>query len=93
MHSFSGLGKALVERLCKEGAVVFALDKEESLLADLKTQHPSISTVTVNLLQWDDTRNKIKAIINDQPVDCLINNAGMVMPESFLETREENIDM
>lgn len=88
-----GLGKALVKRLYNEDAIVIALDKEEIQLNELKTEFPNVVTIPVNLLDWDSTRDKVKAILDEKPVDCLINNAGIVMPESFLDTRQENIDL
>ncbi|CAL8100463.1 unnamed protein product [Orchesella dallaii] len=87
------VGKALLKRLLLQDALIIAVDKDEGQLNALKAEHPSITTVSVDLMQWDETREKVLALIQDKPVDCLINNAGVVMPESFLETRQENIDL
>lgn len=81
----------MVEKLLAANSVVFALDKTDEGLETLLANYPnSLRVRTIDLLDWEKTRE----VVHDLgPVDCLINCAGLVIPESFLETTLESINL
>lgn len=84
-----GLGRALVERLSKDKAIVIAVDKDADALNELKKDFPSVTVHSVDLSNWNETRRAVDAI---EVVDILVNNAGIMIPASFLELTEEVSD-
>jgi len=84
-----GIGRALVERLHQYEAIVIALSRNPGNLEALKKDCPNITTIAVNIENWDETKEAVEKIGH---VDCLINNAGILIPESFLDIRPETFD-
>ncbi|KAL5004891.1 hypothetical protein ScPMuIL_018347 [Solemya velum] len=84
-----GIGRAVTKALCDRGAKVYALSKTECNLDSLKSEIPSVETICVDLSDWEATRDAVKAI---EAVDFLVNNAGVALVKSFLETTKEDID-
>lgn len=79
-----GIGKAILERLAEEGASIIALIRNisEAIIHDFdsiaKCNGVSIKTIQIDL----DDDNSIKSAMKDisnlkQPIDILINNAGI----------------
>ncbi len=64
-----GLGYAIVKSFVEHGASVFALDKNKSSLEALKDEFRNVTTLCVDLRDWDETRRLIKAIA---PIDHLV---------------------
>jgi len=75
--------------LAKGNATVFALSQTQEHLDSLKKEFPTITTLTVNLSNWDETRSAVESVL---PIDGLVNNAGIAMHNSFLEVTPEEID-
>jgi L-xylulose reductase len=84
-----GIGRELVRSLVKQGALVYALTKSASKLDELKKELPSIFPILVDLADWDATQ---KALENIEPLDCLVNNAGVAVMEPFLEITKDSFD-
>jgi NAD(P)-dependent dehydrogenase (short-subunit alcohol dehydrogenase family) len=63
-----GIGKAIVERFCSEGAKVLAVDKDEARLDDLKKVNSgSVSTFTADVIDADAPRlASAQAIIGER---------------------------
>ena len=52
-------------------------------------QHPAISCICIDLGDWEKAREVLETI---EPVDLLVNNAGISILDPFLETPESHID-
>ena len=79
------MGEAIVRQFAEAGATVFAMDREEGLLAELKANCPQVNTITQDLLDWEGTRKAVDAIA---PIHHLVNNAG-IAGTHFLPTVDE----
>lgn len=69
-----GIGRAVVEKLYNDGAIVYTIDKEESLVSQLKKDFPKITAVVVDLCDWEATKKTVESF---GPLDHLVNNAGV----------------
>jgi NADP-dependent 3-hydroxy acid dehydrogenase YdfG len=82
----SGIGRAMAETLHAAGYRILALGRNATALADLAAR--GIETMALDL---SDPR--ALAALRDQPVDVLVNNAGvMPKPGPFVGTTEAEID-
>jgi L-xylulose reductase len=84
-----GLGLETAKKFLEAQAVVTILDKDEDLLQEVKKQYPNVTTIAVNLLDWEATK---KAVATIDHIDHLVNNAGVNRRESFLDVSQENLD-
>jgi len=84
-----GIGEAIVRKFYDDGAIVFVIDKNQSLLAKLKSQLPNIETLCVDLLDWKATQD---AILSITPLDHLVNNAGVFGGDEITKITEEAVD-
>lgn len=66
-----------------------ALSLFQSELDLLKKETPSIETFCVDLADWDATRKVLEKL---DPVDGLVNNAGVVALEGLLDVTQEAYD-
>ena len=85
----SGIGKELVKRLIKGGALVSALDINEDNLKKLEIEINSqnLKTYVVDIGSKDSIINFSEKYITDNTyVDILINNAGIIQP--FVDVSE-----
>ncbi|XP_002740433.2 L-xylulose reductase-like [Saccoglossus kowalevskii] len=71
------------------GAKVYALSRTQSDLDSLKEEVPGISTLTVDLVDWDATTKAVESI---GPVDLLVNNAGFGIVRAFIDVTQEEFD-
>lgn len=77
-----GIGRQLVQRFHDDGAIVFTIDKNPETVKELKDNLPSVTAEVVDLSDWDATR---KAVESFGIIDHLINNAGIIVAEKFLD--------
>lgn len=85
-----GLGKATVKKFLESGAKVFALDRDEENIAKLASEHPEVTTITVDLSNWEDTAKSLQSI---GPIHHLVNNAGIAgPPRKFLDIKPTDVD-
>jgi len=84
----NGLGRTLVKKFHDGNALVFTLDKDEGGLKTLKTECSNINYAVVDLSDWDATRKVVESF---GPMDHLVNNAGVVLPQTFLEITEDSL--
>jgi dehydrogenase/reductase SDR family member 7B len=92
----SGLGEALARRLyrqyqCSLILVARRLDRLQELRDELSAEHPSYPKPQIVQLDLADVEHvsgssSLKGIIESQPIDCLINNAGVSQRSSTLRT-------
>lgn len=55
----------------------------------LKVEEPSIEVVAVDLNNWTATKEALRSI---QPVDLLVNNAGLAILEPLSDITEDHVD-
>ena len=84
----SGIGAAVVERLCREGLEVHALARNAEALASLAARTGCIPhAIDVTDLP------AITALTGRIGFDILVNNAGVDRPRSFLNAEPDDIDL
>lgn len=86
-----GIGFETSLELLKSGHRVIAIARSEDKLANLKLRSDSTNLHTINA---DVTKETGLRAISDLvseigQIDCLINNAGMVLNKPFMETTDE----
>lgn len=84
-----GIGKDLAITLWKDGAIVYALSRNEDNLKTLANDHPGIRTIKCDLSNWKETEQCLEGL---EPVDHLVNNAGVAVKQPLSETTEEVVD-
>lgn len=84
----SGIGAAVVERLCHEGVEVHALARNEEALQRLAERTGCIPHAI-------DVTDKaaLARLASDVAFDILVNNAGVDRPKKFLEAEDGDIDL
>lgn len=81
----AGIGRASALAFAKEGAKVLATDINAEALASLATEHPAITTRTLDVTQPE----QIQALVNESgALDVLFNCAGYVHAGTILDTDE-----
>ena len=84
----SGIGAAVVERLCGEGLQVHAVARSAQSLAALAERTGCIA----HALDVTDLAG-ITRLTQDVAFDVLVNNAGVDRPKSFLNADAEDIEL
>jgi NADP-dependent 3-hydroxy acid dehydrogenase YdfG len=84
----SGIGAAVVERLCREGLEVHALARSAKPLTELAQRTGCIPHV----LDVTDLAG-VTRLANETDFDILVNNAGVDRPKPFLKADAEDIDL
>jgi len=83
-----GIGRAVAIALSKAGAETFALSKTKENLDSLVKECPAIRPVCVDLNDWGETK---KAVEQLGQIDLLVNNAGVLHQQLFLDVDEESL--
>lgn len=85
-----GIGRALVKQLVSLNAHVIAVSQNESKLRSLKEEFEGIETVSVDLSNWNEAKDRLAKYC--EKVDFLVNNAGCsyVCPIDQVEEGELN---
>jgi len=86
----SGIGKQLVQRFHDDGAKVFTIDKNSEAIQELNRALPNVTAQVVDLNDWDETRKVVESF---GVLDHLVNNAGIVIMEPFLEISKESMSI
>ncbi|XP_024409716.1 carbonyl reductase [NADPH] 2 [Desmodus rotundus] len=84
-----GIGRHTAKALHASGATVVALSRTSANLVSLSEECPGIETVCVDLGDWEATEQALGSV---GPVDLLVNNAAVAMPQPFLEVTKEVFD-
>ena len=84
----SGIGAAVVERLCREGLQVHAVARRADALAELAARTGCIP----HALDVTD-RDGIARLAGEGAFDILVNNAGVDRPRSILKADAEEVDL
>ncbi|XP_045190210.2 L-xylulose reductase-like [Mercenaria mercenaria] len=69
-----GIERGVAITLCESGCKVYALSRTKGPLDTLVEEHPSIVPIVADVLNWDDTREKLE---KPEALDGLVNNAGI----------------
>lgn len=89
----SGIGYATAQLLAQEGHIIYAIARREEQLIKLAKAEPYIGKiipVPFDLGKFDS--NNLDSVFKEVPaIDVLINNAGVLLNESFLNITEEQI--
>lgn len=89
---FSGIGRALAEKLYALGATIYAISRSSTPLEELKSVCPNIEIATIDLGNWNDTRSVLSDFLKDVKIDGLVNNAGGGNGKPFEEFTEKDFD-
>lgn len=73
------------------GANIYAFSRSPDPLAELVKKCPNIKVVSVDLGNWDETREALK-ILQGIPIHGLVNNAGVAVAKPFGNVTERDID-
>uniref|UniRef100_A0A6P5LLA8 Carbonyl reductase [NADPH] 2-like isoform X2 n=1 Tax=Phascolarctos cinereus TaxID=38626 RepID=A0A6P5LLA8_PHACI len=84
-----GFGRDTVKALHDSGAQVVAVSRTNEDLVSLSKECPGIEPVCVDLGDWEATE---RALGNIGPIDLLVNNAGVLLEQPFLEVSKEAFD-
>jgi NADP-dependent 3-hydroxy acid dehydrogenase YdfG len=84
----SGIGAAVVERLCSEGLQVHAVARSAQALASLAERTGCVA----HALDVTDLAG-ITRLTQDVAFDVLVNNAGVDRPKSFLNADAQDIEL
>lgn len=84
-----GIGRAVCLALSSAGAVVYALSKTQQNLDSLVAECGDIRPVCVDLSDWHNAQSAVKSL---GPVDLLVNNAGVVDNNPFVDVTVDNFD-
>ena len=89
-----GIGRAIAIALMKGGADTYALSRTQSDLDSLEKEVPGIKTVCCDISDWDLTKSLLQDIIQEGPVELLVNNAGIGILEAVgTITKEAAMDI
>lgn len=93
----SGIGKAIAARLAREGACVVVADvdrgRAESVAAELGGPDVAIG-IEVNVADEDAVQTAIRdTLLAFGGVDLVVNNAGLSLSKSLLQTSEKDWDL
>jgi len=85
-----GIGREICRVLASETkATVFALSQTAAHLEGLKAECPGITTICVDLGNWDEVKAAVGAIL---PIDGLVNNAAVALLAPFFQITPQEID-
>lgn len=84
------MGRDVCIALVKQGATVYALSKNAENLKSLAEQYPNfIKPISCDLRNWEETEKVISEI---EPLDHLVNNAGVAFRENFFDMKSDTFD-
>ena len=96
--SSRGIGRAIARRFAEEGASVvvnFASrsSEAEAVVADIELSGGTAMCLQADVSRWADVERLVKAAIDRfGRIDCLVNNAGIMVTKGPLETTEDDWD-
>ena len=87
-----GIGEAIARRLADCGAHVFcaarSMQRVEEIAAEITSAGHRATGVQLDITA-SDVRERVKALLEQQPIDILVNNAGVTEDDLFLRMKPE----
>jgi 3-oxoacyl-[acyl-carrier protein] reductase len=87
-----GIGEAIALRLAESGAHVLCaarnLEHVERVAGAITANGGSATAVQLDITS-DDVRDRIKALIEERPIEILVNNAGITDDDLFIRMKPE----
>lgn len=91
----SGIGKEIAKEFARIGRNVYASSRRANLLElinrELKPQGLKVNIAPCNVASTVNVDQTAKTILKNGPIDCLVNNAGISVFKSALETSNKEI--
>ncbi|MEQ8191674.1 MAG: 3-oxoacyl-[acyl-carrier-protein] reductase [Candidatus Eremiobacterota bacterium] len=91
-----GIGRIISLALAGEGAMVMVNDYIEenakSVAEEIKAAGGEAESIQCNVANFEETADMIKAILKKNPVDILINNAGITRDNLLVRMKESDWD-
>ncbi|MCW2973303.1 MAG: 2-deoxy-D-gluconate 3-dehydrogenase [Thermoleophilia bacterium] len=84
-----GLGRAIADALAELGATVYGTSRDEAT-ADTIAGRYGTSSVVLDLLDVGRIRSTLSALLETAPIDLLVNNAGVNVPQRALDVDPES---
>ena len=92
----SGIGKAISKTLAEQGAYIHILelnvDNAQITKSEIEAENGYAEVHQCNVTQQDDVLRVVNAIAEKQPINILINNAGIAHVGNVENTPEEDLD-
>jgi 3-oxoacyl-[acyl-carrier protein] reductase len=94
----SGIGRAIAERLAREGATVVVSygkseDKAKAVVARIESKGGNAVAMQADMRKVADARRLVSETVNRfGRLDILVNNAGMATTKPLVETTEQEFD-
>ncbi|MDH4187013.1 MAG: SDR family oxidoreductase [Nitrospira sp.] len=94
----SGIGRAIAERLAEDGAIVVvgfgsSSDKAQQVVTGIQAKGGKAVAVQADLRLVPEARRLVADTVKQfGRLDILINNAGIYIPKSLMDTTEEDFD-
>jgi len=85
-----GIGRAVVQRLYDDGASVFVLEKDPTLVQQLQKDLPNSTVGCGDHRDWKATK---EAILKFGALDHVVNNAGVLACQEFMDLTEEVVEL
>jgi NAD(P)-dependent dehydrogenase (short-subunit alcohol dehydrogenase family) len=82
----SGIGEALARKLVEKGQRAVSVGLEEPTW-----KHELLAGYRADLTNIDETRAIAREICRDHPIDCLVHNAGVILPNLLPDAKPEDI--
>jgi 3-oxoacyl-[acyl-carrier protein] reductase len=87
-----GIGEAIARRLAEAGADVLcaarSVDGVERVAAEIRDAGGTASAVQLDIT-GADIRERVKALIEERPIEILVNNAGITDDDLFIRMKPE----
>jgi len=91
-----GIGRVISLALAREGAKIIVNDYIEenakSVAEEIKSNGGEAEYFQCNVANFEETNNMIKAVLKNNPVDILINNAGITRDTLLVRMKESDWD-
>ena len=87
-----GIGEAIARRLAESGANVICAARAAARVQELASQITTAGGRATGVeldITAADIRDRIKALLDQQPIDILVNNAGITEDDLFLRMKPE----